>query len=374
MDVQLSAEQLMLREALSGYLARRYAFEDRRAAVAGAGWRPDVWQGLAGELGLFGAGLPEADGGYGGGAEEIAVIAEELGRALVLEPYTEAIVVAGAVLGGLAQSADLLAAALEGRALMAPALYERAARSDPLRIACTARDGALTGSKAVVAAAPMATHLIVSAREGQADGPIALYVVRADAPGITRRDYRLIDGRPAADLTFAGTPAERLDMDDAGARACIVAAIDAGIGAQCAEAVGVMAAMLERTVAYANQREQFGRPIGTFQALQHRMADMAVALERARSMAIMATMALKDAGAGGGGDNRAADERSRAVSAAKAYVADALKLVAEGAVQVHGGIGTTDEIDVSHYFKRAFVLQHQFGTAPYHLGRMAALS
>ncbi|WP_408588096.1 acyl-CoA dehydrogenase family protein [Novosphingobium sp.] len=369
MDFQLSGEQLLLREALSGYLARRYTFDERREAVAGAGWRPEVWRALAGELGLFGAGLGEADGGFGGGAEEIAVIAEELGRALVLEPYTEAVVVAGALLRGLPQGASLLSAVLEGSALVVPALYEKAGRSDPARIACMLRDGALTGDKALVVAAPLATHLIVSAREGR-DGRPALCLVRADAPGLTRRDYRLIDGRPAADVTFTGTTCERLDLGDEDALERIGAAIDAGIGAQCAEAVGVMATLLERTVAYAKQREQFGRPIGTFQALQHRMADMAVALERARSMATMATLALKADAAGGA----VAAERSRQVSAAKAYVAEALKQVAEGAVQVHGGIGTTDEIDVSHYFKRAYVLQHQFGTAQYHLGRMAAHS
>lgn len=369
MDFQLSGEQQLLREALSGYLARRYTFDERREAVAGAGWRPEVWQALACELGLFGAGLAEADGGFGGGAEEIAVIAEELGRALVLEPYTEAVVVAGALLRGLPQGAPLLAAVLEGAGVVAPALYEKAGRSDPRRIGCVLRDGALTGGKAVVVAAPLATHLIVSAREGS-DGRPALCLVRADAPGLARRDYRLIDGRPTADVTFADTPCEQLAPGDEDVLERIDAAVDAAIGAQCAEAVGVMATLLERTVAYATQREQFGRPIGTFQALQHRMADMAVALERSRSMATMATMALKDAAAGRAG----AAERSRALSAAKAYIADALKQVAEGAVQVHGGIGTTDEIDVSHYFKRAFVLQHQFGTAQYHLGRMAAHS
>ncbi len=374
MDFQLSGEQLLLREALSGYLARRYTFDERREAVAGAGWRPEVWRALAGELGLFGAGLGEADGGFGGGAEEIAVIAEELGRALVLEPYTEAVVVAGALLRGLPQGAPLLAAVLDGAGVVVPALYEKAGRSDPARIACVLREGALTGGKAVVVAAPLATHLIVSAREAgtgaAGEGRPALCLVRADAPGLTRRDYRLIDGRPAADVTFTGTPCERLDLGDEDALERIGAAIDAGIGAQCAEAVGVMATLLERTVAYAKQREQFGRPIGTFQALQHRMADMAVALERARSMATMATLALSADAAGGA----VAAERSRQVSAAKAYVAEALKQVAEGAVQVHGGIGTTDEIDVSHYFKRAYVLQHQFGTAQYHLARMAAHS
>ncbi|MCW1382944.1 acyl-CoA dehydrogenase family protein [Novosphingobium sp. KCTC 2891] len=360
MNFQLSEEQNLLREALAGYLARRYTFDERRAALAGAGWRPEVWADLASEIGLFGAAIPEADGGLGGGPVEVMVIAEELGRVLALEPYVEAIVVAGALLRGNGD-AVLLADIVAGHAVVVPALQEASSRFNPARIDCRHEAGAISGTKAAVVAAPFATHLLLSARD---DRGVGLYIVESAAAGVERRDYRLVDGRPAADIVLHAAPARRIGPVDCDALALIERALDEGAAALCSEAVGIMATLLARTVDYARQREQFGRPIGTFQALQHRMADMAVAIERSRSMVYMATLSLA----------LPAGERARAVSAAKAYVADALKLVAESAVQIHGGIGTTDEIDVSHYFKRAFVLQNYFGTAQYHLGRMAALS
>ncbi|BEU99144.1 acyl-CoA dehydrogenase family protein [Novosphingobium olei] len=364
MDFQLSEEQVLLREALAGTLARLYAFDDRKAALEAEGWRRDVWTMLAGELGLFAAAEREEHGGLGGGAVDVMVIAEEMGRANALEPWLECVVLAGGLLRDVVDVDNVRTGMIDGSLIVAPALFERAARSNPHRIACRFHDGALNGEKTAVVAAPFASHLIVSARDGA--GEAGLYLVEATANGLERRDYRLVDGRPAADVTFADTPAKALQIG-AGARTAIDRALDAALAAQCAEAIGVMTVLLDRTVAYTKQREQFGRPIATFQVLQHRMADMAVAIERSRSMAVMAALAIDGATGGNGQD------RTRLVAAAKAYVADALRLVAEGAVQLHGGIGTTDEIDVSHYFKRAFVLQQQFGTAQYHLARMADL-
>ncbi len=356
LNFSLTDEQKLLRNSLAGFLQRRYDFDARRAAAAGEGWRADIWQSFANELGLFGAAVSEADGGFGGGPVETMLIAEELGRALVMEPYVEGVVVANALLRG-SDGAALREALIAGTAIVVPALYEARGRSDPAFVETRASaEGALNGVKAVVAAAPLATHFLVSAQE---TGGISLFVIDANAPGLSRRDFRLIDGRPAADLTLASVPAQRLGVPD-GALPIIERAIDEGIAALCSEAVGVIDAMLTQTVAYTRQREQFGVAIASFQALQHRMADMATLLERARSMAVMATLSL----------DLPAPERRHAVSAAKAFIGDALKTVGEGAIQLHGGIGTTEEIAVSHYFKRATTIQSQFGTAAYHLKRM----
>lgn len=358
MNFDLTDEQVLLRDALAGFLQRRYQFDARRSAAAEQGWQPEVWTALATELGLFGASLPESEGGFGGGPVETMVIATEFGRALVMEPYIESVVVATALLRGISAADDLRAAVVSGESIVAPALYEEGARFSASRVTARFENGRISGSKAVVAGAPIATHLLASAIEGD---QVGIFVLPAAGDGIDRRDYALIDGRPAADITFASAPAVRLgDPGDAMPR--IEQAIDEGIAAVCAEAVGVIEAILERTVDYTRQREQFGVAIASFQALQHRMADMATLLERARSMSVMATLSLDLPPA----------ERSRAVSAAKAFVSEALKSVGEAAIQLHGGIGTTEEIAVSHYFKRATALQSQFGTAAYHLKRMGA--
>lgn len=362
MNFDLTDEQRLLREALSGYLSRHYGFDARRAAAANGGWRPDIWQAFASELGLLGASLTEEEGGFGGGAVETMLIAEELGRALVMEPYVEAVIVATALLRretGLGETlrADIVA----GEALVIPALYEAGGRSNPGRVSVAAKPAGdrveLTGAKSVVAAAPIATHFLVSAVEG--DGA-SLFLVKADTLGIRRRDFRLIDGRPASDLNFDNVSAVRIGgIGDALPR--IERAIDEGIAAVCAEGVGIIDAMLNQTVEYTKQREQFGVAIASFQVLQHRMADMLALLERARSMAMMAALSL----------DLPAAERRHALSAAKAFVSNALKTVGEGAIQLHGGIGTTEEIAVSHYFKRGTVIQSQFGTAAWHLERMS---
>jgi len=353
-NFDLSDEQKMLRDSLVGFLRREYEFDSRRAS--GAGWQPDLWSRLAGELGLFGAALSSAEGGFGGGAVETMLIAEEFGRALVTEPYVESVVIATAALRGAPEADDVRARIVAGTAIVAPALYEADGRFNAAHIETRADAGRLSGAKTMVAAAPIATHLLVSARE--ADG-ISLFLVATDDAGVSRRDYRLIDGRPAADIMLDGASGIRIGRAGE-AQPRIERAIDEGIAAICAEAVGVIDAMLAQTVAYTRQREQFGVPIGSFQALQHRMADMAALLERARSMAVMATLALDQPSA----------ERRRAVSAAKVFISDALLAVGEGAIQLHGGIGTTEEIAVSHYFKRAIAMQSQFGTAAFHLKRM----
>lgn len=360
MNFDLSGEQSLLRESVGGYLARHYRFDARRAAASGAGWRPEIWRAFADELGLFGAALPESVGGFGGGVVETMVISEQFGRALVLEPYLESVVLATALLGADGP-ADLLSGVIDGSVIVAPALYEQGARFNLARIATRATaqgdDTVLDGTKLAVVAAPIATHYLVSALEGDA---ISLFLMPADASGIERRDYALIDGHLASDVSFARTPALRIGTPGA-ALPGIERAVDIATAALCAEAVGVMEAMLATTVDYARQREQFGVAIATFQVLQHRMVDMMTHMERARSLMLMATLSL----------DLPDGERRKAVSAAKAYVCKALKVVGEAAIQIHGGIGTTEEIAVSHYFKRATVIQSQFGTASFHLERMA---
>jgi alkylation response protein AidB-like acyl-CoA dehydrogenase len=290
------------------------------------------------------------------------IIAEEFGRSLVLEPYIESVVLGAALIGS--DDGELISRIIDGSAIVAPALYEGVARFSLGRIACKAKasgDGhVLEGTKIVVGGGPLATHFVVSASAG--DDDLGIFVVQADAPGIERRDYATIDGRPASDVTFSGAPASRLGASG-NALPRIQAAVDCATAALCAEAIGVMDVLLKSTVEYARQREQFGVPIATFQVLQHRMVDMLTQIERSRSLSIMASLSL----------DLPADERGRAVSAAKAYIGQALQFVGEAAIQIHGGIGTTEELAVSHYFKRATVMQSQFGTSAFHLERMALL-
>ena len=365
LNFDFSAEQILLRDSVAGYLARHYGFDARRAALANGGSRPEVWRGFGDELGLFGAALPEAHGGYGGPIEAM-LIQEEFGKAIVLEPYLESILLAGAL---LRESGDAgrphLAALIDGRARFAPALIEADARFNLASVAATAtREGDLwriEGAKISVVGAAEATHLLVSARIAGAQrdrAGIGLFIVDATADGVDRHDYALIDGRRAADMTLARAPGIMLSED---ALPILERATDEAIAALCAEAVGVMRAMLDATVDYAKQREQFGRPIGSFQVLQHRMVDMLTLIERSISMTYMATLSL----------DLPDRERRKAVSAAKAFIAAAARTVGQGAIQIHGGIGTTEELAISHYFKRATVIESQFGSAAYHLRRVA---
>lgn len=372
MNLTYTDEQRLLRESVAGFLARHYDFDTRRAALANGGWKPAIWQAFADELGLLGMTAPERIGGFGGGPVETMIVLEEIGRALVLEPYLECTVLGGALLRGGGEAADAVAGGIiDGSVRPVAALWEDGARYDAGVVATTARPAegggwVIEGGKIAVAAAPCATHFLVSARTAGAprDGDgIALFAVPADAAGLDRTDYALIDGRRASDVALKGVivGADALVGSEGGALPVIERALDEAIAALCGEAVGVMRRMLESTVDYARQREQFGRPIAGFQVLQHRMVDMHTKIERAYSLAIMAALSL----------DLPEVERRKAVSAAKAFVSDAAKFVAQGAVQIHGGIGTTDELAISHYFKRATVIENQFGSAAYHLRRVA---
>lgn len=372
MDFNLSKEQELLRDGLGRFLTTRYDLEkSRTAAKLGAGWQPDVWRGFADELGILGATLPESVGGMGGGAVELMVIAEELGRALVIEPFVGTVVVGGGLLqrAGGAPAEAVLERIAAGTAVVALAAEESA--KEPAR---AARDGdgwLLNGAKVVVPDAPLATHLLITAQvdaEGAAPQRIALFLTEFDtaAPpdGVTVHGYRTIDDRRAADLVLQDLrlSAAALLTDDAAAS--LEQARDEGAAAVCAEAVGAIRKVLADTVEYCKQRQQFGQPIGGFQVLQHRMVDMYMELEQAVSAAYLAVLNLDAEPA----------TRARAVSAAKATVGRAARFIGQNAVQLHGGMGMTEELAIGHYFKRLTALQYEFGSTDQHRARYAALT
>lgn len=378
MDFRLTKEQELLRDGLGKFLATRYDLESSRAAArTGPGWQPGIWAAFADELGILAAPLPETAGGSGGGPVEVMVIAEELGRALVVEPYIDVVVVAGGLLqrSSCPAATTALTAVGEGRAIVALAAGEPADADHWDTVSTSAvRDGEhwlITGTKTVVMAAPLATHLLITARTAGNPGErpgIAVFLTAFDAAeppaGAEIHCYRTIDDRCAADIVFSGLrlPAEALIAQDAWSS--LDQARDQGAAAVCAEAVGAMRTVLADTVAYCKQRQQFGQPIGEFQVLQHRMVDMYMEVEQAVSAVYLATLRL--------GDEPAA--RARAVSAAKATVGRAARFVGQNAVQLHGGMGMTEELAVGHYFKRLTALQFEFGSTDAHRARYAQLT
>ena len=376
MDFELSDEQRLLRETVERLLADRYQFEQRSTYQASApGFSLDLWRQYS-ELGLLGLPFAERFGGFGGGAVETMIVAEAFGRALALEPFLATVVLGGGLLrhgGREEQCAAVLPKVAEGRLLLAFAHSERQSRYDLFDVATKARrEGSgfvLTGAKSLVLHGEQADMLLVSARSGgerRDQEGITVFLVDASAPGVTRRGYQTVDGQRGAEIAFNDVTV------DAGA---VVGKVDAGLGliervvdeaiaALCAEAVGAMAVMHEATVDYLKTRRQFGVPIGSFQALQHRSVDMLVALEQARSMALLATMMVEDPNRG---------ERRRSIAAAKVQIGRSGKLVGQQAIQLHGGIGMTMEYKVGHYFKRVTAIDTTFGDADHHLGEVGRL-
>ncbi|WP_226349872.1 acyl-CoA dehydrogenase family protein [Pseudonocardia sp. ICBG601] len=377
MDFTLTAEQTLLRDALAGFLADRHDIATSRTALGSdAGHRPELWRAFADELGILGAALPESVGGSGGGPVETMVIAEELGRARVLEPYVESVVLGGGVLRRV-DAAPLLTALASGGARIAPALLEPGSGHTAHDVTMTARrdggDWVLDGAKAVVVGAPHATHLLLSARtagDRRDEDGISLFAVPFDAAappaGMRVHPYRTIDDRHAADLELDGVrlPPDALLGDEGQGWTVLSPALDEAVAAVCAEAVGSLRTVLADTVAYTKERRQFGQPIGSFQALQHRMVDMYLELEQAVSATYLATLRLEAPPA----------ERARAVSAAKVTVARAARFVGQNAVQLHGGMGMTQELAIGHHFTRLTVVEREFGTADDHRSRYARLS
>ena len=371
MDFDYTDEQRQLRDTLQRYIAKQYTFEARRKlAQTEAGFSREHWQAFA-DLGLLALTLPEAHGGLGGNAIDTMVAMEALAPALVLEPYLATAVICGGLIadaGSDAQKDALLSALGAGELLSAFAHYEPGTRYELNHVATTAKvdgDGyILNGAKTVVSAGDQADRLIVSARTagGIRDNTgISLFVVDRAASGIGVHGYPTQDGTRAAGITLTGV---RVGADarlgGAGnALPLIEHAIDRGIAALCGEAVGLMAALNAATLEYLKTREQFGGPIGRFQALQHRMVDMFIAAEEARSMAILASVGVQSADPA---------ERRRTVSMAKARIGQSSRFVGQQAVQLHGGMGVTDDLVVSHWFKRLTTIDLLFGDADHHLG------
>jgi hypothetical protein len=374
MNFSFTEEQTLLRDSLAGYLADHYDFDKRRAAVKSpAGWRPEVWQAFAVELGILGAPFAEDLGGLGGGAIDTLVIMEELGKALVVEPYLGTVVIGGGFLtkSGHPRAAELVGKIIAGEATFAFAYAEPQSRYNWADLKTTARkDGAgyvLNGAKAVVVGAPWASHLIVTARTGggQRDaGGVSVFLVDKAAKGVTTRDYPTVDGARASEVILenVSVPAEALIGPEGQALPLIEAVMDEAIAALCGEACGVLRRLQEGTVEYTKQRKQFGQPIGQFQVLQHRMVDMFIAFEQSVSMTYMAHIRLSEPAAA----------RSKAISAAKVQIGRACKFVGQNAIQLHGGMGMTDELAIGHYFKRATMIEAQFGDTDHHLNRYEA--
>ncbi|MEX3941865.1 acyl-CoA dehydrogenase family protein [Paraburkholderia sp. BR10937] len=376
MNFDFTEEQNLLRGTLQAFLRDHYTFEARRAAIeSDAGWRRETWRALASDLGLLSVALPEHLGGFGGGAVETMIVMEELGSVLVVEPFLESCVMALGVLkrAGGSTAEALIADISAGESIVACAWTESGAGYRPSRIATRARRESggtwrLDGRKCVVMAAPWASRLIVSARTSGAPGDAAglsLFVVDKGAAGVTTIDYATIDGRRASNITFDDVqlPADALIGTEGEALPVLEQVGDEAIAAVCAEAVGVLKRMHADTAEYMMQRRQFGQALASFQALQHRMVDMYLQLEMATSAMYLAALSLAEA----------APERARAASAAKVTVARACRFIGQNAVQLHGAMGMTDELALSHYFKRATILENEFGSADFHLARHALL-
>ncbi len=371
MDFNFNPEQLQFADALKRWIGRDYGFEARRAIVhSEAGVSNEAWATLA-ELGMTALPVPEEQGGFSGTAVDMFVVMRELGRGLVVEPYLATVLGAEFLrLGGL--HPQLLERVATGELKLACALGERQSRHDMRDIATRAEsdgDGfVLRGEKKVVLHGAQAGMLVVSARAGgdqRAEEGISLFVVPADAHGVRITGYRTLDGLRAADVVFDNVRVDATALIGApGAGWAILdAALDYGAGLLCAEALGAMEAIFEATLEYLKTRQQFGAPIGKFQALQHRMADMYIHLEQARSMAMLAAVKLCS------GD---AAERRRAVSAAKYRINQAARFIGQQAVQLHGGMGVTDELPAAHYFKRLATIELTLGDADHHLARFIA--
>jgi pimeloyl-CoA dehydrogenase small subunit len=375
MDFELTEEQQLLRHSCERYFADHYQFESRqRYAHEPRGWSLIAWKQYA-DLGLLGLPFAEEYGGSAGGPVETMIVMEQIGRALVLEPYLATVVLGGGLIrlgGSEATRSKLIPKIAGGELSVAFAHAERQARYDLADVATTARrDGAgfmLDGAKTLVLHGDTAEKFVVSARLSGAQtdrSGLALFLIDAAAPGVSVRGYPTVDGLRAAEVTLSNVRADAASaIGEPGAAFPLIERIaDNAIAALCAEAVGAMAAMHETTVDYMKTRKQFGVTIGSFQVLQHRAAEMLIAVEQARSMAMLATMmAAED-------DVR---ERRAAISAAKVQIGRSGRFVGQQAIQIHGGISMTMETKVGHYFKRVTTIDTQFGDADYHLGIVAA--
>ena len=366
----------MLADTVGRWLDDEYGFDQRRRFCAQPhGFAPQNWSRLA-DLGLLGINVPGEYGGLGGGAIETLIVMQAFGRALVVEPYLSTAVVAASLLarnGSEPQKQAWLPRIAEGSGKLAIAALERGARYDWHRVQTTGRlqgDGyRLDGHKAVVLHGDSADALLVSARTsgGPADMQgISLFLVDARAAGVCIKGFPTIDGQRAAEVELKGVTVDRASIlgSVGGGLAILEAGVDAGLAAICAEAVGSMERLMEITAEYLRTRKQFGSAIGSFQAIQHRAADMAIAIEQARAMALCAAAHAREADA---------TARRRALSAAKALIGRAGRYVGQEAVQLHGGMGMTDELAVGYYFKRLTCIDMTWGDTEHHMERYGEL-
>jgi len=363
MNFDYNEEQQLLADSVRRFLHKDYEFEARKKIVA-QGHSEKVWGAFA-EMGLTGIPFSPDYGGFGGGAVDLMSVMEAFGEALVVEPYLATLMAARCVAsaGSDSQKKSVLPQVVEGKLKMAFAFSEKGARYDLAPAAVTAKKAGggwtLDGEKVVVLGAPQAGKLVVTAKAPA--GP-SLFLV--DAGAAKMKPYQTLDEMRAADVAFAGTPAELVGAEGK-AMAAIEEVVDFATALVCAEAVGAMKFSCDTTLEYLKTRKQFGVPIGTFQALQHRIVDMFVASEQARSMACLACSRVD-----GAAD---AKERARAVSAAKIKIADNARLISQEAIQLHGGMGMSEELKVSHAFRRLTMIAQQFGDADHHLERYASL-
>ncbi len=365
MNFDYNEEQQLLADSVRRFLTKDYGFEARKKIVSSKeGWSAEVWAQLA-EMGLTGLPFSTEFGGFGGGAVDLMGVMEAAGDALLVEPYLPTLM-GGALVaraGSDAQKKAILPAVVEGKLKLAFAHTEKGARYNLGKVEAQAKKAGagweITGEKSVVLGAPAADTFVVSAKT---DKGLSLFLVKKDSVKV--RAYVTLDEQRAGDVLLSKAPGELLGAEG-GALPVIEEVVDFATALVCAEAVGAMKFACDTTLEYLKTRKQFGVPIGTFQALQHRMVDMYVAHEQARSMACLACSKVDS--------NASASDRARAVSAAKIKIADNARLISQESVQLHGGMGMTEELKVSHTFRRLTMIAQQFGDADHHLARFAAL-
>jgi len=373
MDFTLTDEQRLLKDSVDRLLADRYAFDQRKNHFKEpGGWSTALWSQYA-ELGLLGLPFAEQYGGFGGGAVEVMLVMEAFGRALILEPYLATVVLGGTAVrqgGSDAVKSRVLPAIADGSMKLAFAHSERQARYDVTDVMTSAQKSGtgwvLDGAKSVVTHGDCADLFVVSARTSgerdDADG-ITLFLVEANANGVARRGYTMRDEQRAAEVSLSGVHSDTVLGEVGKGLPLIERVIEAGIAATAAESVGCMDALHSMTLEYSRTREQFGRTIGSNQVVQHRLADMLMSLEQGRSMAMLAAMMV---------DEPDADDRAHNIAMAKVGIGQAGRFVSQNAVQLHGGIGMTEELAVGHYFRRCMVIERLFGDTAHYLARLAA--
>lgn len=376
MDFSFSDEQALLQESVSRFITNDYGFDARQKnSRSELGYSVENWKTFA-ELGWLGVPFAESAGGFGGGAVELMLMMEEFGKGLVVEPYVSTVVACGTALnvaGSEQQQAEHIPSIVDGSKLWALAFAEPQSRFNLADLTTSAKKDSgkylLNGYKAVVVGGPNADFFIVSVRtsgEQRDREGVSLFIIPSDAPGVSTRDYPTVDGQRASELTLDNVELDEsslLGQEDHGL-SVLEQATDLATLAVGSEAVGCMEVLYKDTVEYCKNREQFGQPIGKFQVLQHRMVDMFMEHEQSKSLMFMAAMRW-DEGYG--------PEAQKAVSAFKVQVGKSGKFVGQGAVQLHGGMGMTDELNIGHYFKRLTIIDTMFGNVDHHLRRFGSL-